>query len=150
SSSSTTRRSLGRSPRAGLRSGPTTGSSPASSTAEWSTTCAASRPTWRSASRSRTGVTGTHGSRWLVAIPAEGRLTLELRVIERVNEVSAADWDALVREDASPFVEHAWLDCLEEAGCVGGRTGWLPRHLVLYEGSRLVAAAPAYLKTNSE
>jgi uncharacterized protein len=80
----------------------------------------------------------------------EDRLTLELRVIERVNEVPAADWDALVREDASPFVEHAWLDCLEEAKCVGGKSGWLPRHLVLYEGSKVVAAAPAYLKTNSE
>jgi predicted N-acyltransferase len=77
-------------------------------------------------------------------------LTLELRVIERIDEVPAMAWDALVREDASPFVEHAWLACLEEAGCVGGRTGWLPRHLVLYEDGRVVAAAPAYLKTNSE
>lgn len=77
-------------------------------------------------------------------------MTLELRVIERIGEVAAEDWDALVRDDASPFVEHAWLDCLEEAGCVGGRTAWLPRHLVLYDGNKLVAAAPAYLKMNSE
>ena len=77
-------------------------------------------------------------------------MTLELRVIERIREVPEAAWNALVREDASPFVEHAWLDCLEEAGCVGGQTGWLPRHLVLYEGREVVAAAPAYLKTNSE
>ncbi len=77
-------------------------------------------------------------------------MTLELRVIERVKDVPAAEWDALVREDASPFVEHAWLDCLEEAGCVGGESGWLPRHLVLYDEAKLVAAAPAYLKTNSE
>lgn len=77
-------------------------------------------------------------------------MSLELRVIERIAEVPAADWDAMVREDASPFVEHAWLHSLEEAGCVGGRTGWHPRHLVLYDGSKLVAAAPAYLKTNSE
>lgn len=77
-------------------------------------------------------------------------MTLELRVVERIREVPEAAWDALVREDASPFVEHAWLDCLEEAGCVGGRAGWTPRHLVLYDGDALVAAAPAYLKTNSE
>ena len=77
-------------------------------------------------------------------------MTLELRVIERVNEIPAAEWNALVREDASPFVEHAWLDCLEEAHCVGGKSGWLPRHLVLYDGKELVAAAPAYVKTNSE
>jgi predicted N-acyltransferase len=83
-------------------------------------------------------------------------LALELRVIERIAEVPAAAWDALVRSDASPFVEHAWLDCLEQAKCVGGKTGWLPRHLVLYDTSsrggesEVVAAAPAYLKTNSE
>jgi uncharacterized protein len=80
-------------------------------------------------------------------------LGLELRILERVSEVPADAWDALVREDASPFVEHAWLSCLEDAGCVGGKSGWLPRHLVLYDtsqGSRPIAAAPAYLKTNSE
>jgi uncharacterized protein len=75
---------------------------------------------------------------------------LELRILERVNEVPAEAWNALVREDASPFVEHAWLSCLEDAGCVGGKSGWLPRHLVLYDGKQVVAAAPAYLKTNSE
>lgn len=47
-------------------------------------------------------------------------------------------------------MEHTWLACLEEAGCVGGKTGWLPRHLALYDGGELVAAAPAYAKTNSE
>lgn len=77
-------------------------------------------------------------------------MTLELRVVERIAEVPAAAWNALVRDDASPFVEHAWLECLEEAGCVGGKTGWLPRHLVLYDGDGIVAAAPAYLKLQSE
>ncbi|MBN9166642.1 MAG: hypothetical protein BGO98_20695 [Myxococcales bacterium 68-20] len=77
-------------------------------------------------------------------------MTLELRVVERISDVPEAEWNALVRADASPFVEHAWLACLEEAGCVGGRTGWLPRHLVLYDGGEIVAAAPAYLKMNSE
>jgi predicted N-acyltransferase len=77
-------------------------------------------------------------------------LSLELRIIERIRDVPAPAWDALVREDASPFVEHAWLDCLEQGGCVGGKSGWHPRHLVLYDGSDVVAAAPAYLKMNSE
>lgn len=75
---------------------------------------------------------------------------LELRIVPRIAEVEAAAWDALVRPDASPFVEHAWLSALEDAGCVGEGTGWHPRHLLLYEGEELVAAAPAYLKTQSE
>ena len=75
---------------------------------------------------------------------------LTLRVVERIREIPSDAWDALVGDDASPFVEHAWLDCLEEAGCVGTSAGWIPRHLALYDGDALVAAAPAYLKTNSE
>jgi predicted N-acyltransferase len=57
--------------------------------------------------------------------------------------------------DDSPFVEHTWLECFEDAGCVGGEdddhaVGWQPAHLALYDGKELVAVAPAYLKTNSE
>ena len=76
-----------------------------------------------------------------------------LRVLERVRDVPVATWDALVAAsgpDGSPFVEHAWLDALEQTGCVGGRTGWVPAHLTLWRGETLVAAAPSYLKGNSE
>ena len=34
----------------------------------------------------------------------------------------------------NPFVAHAFLKALEDAGSVGGRTGWTPRHLVLKDG----------------
>lgn len=74
----------------------------------------------------------------------------ELRLHERVKDVPREVWDALAEPDGSPFVEWTWLDCLEEAGCVGGDTGWLPLHLGLYEDGRLVGLAPAYAKTNSE
>jgi predicted N-acyltransferase len=83
--------------------------------------------------------------------PEEGSFTL--RVIQRVREIPSATWDAMVAAagpDASPFVEHAWLDTLEETGCVGGETGWTPAHLTLWRGESLVAACPSYLKTNSE
>ncbi len=74
----------------------------------------------------------------------------KLRILQHIRDVDASAWDALARPSSSPFVEHAWLDCLEEAGCVGPRTGWLPNHFALFEGERLIAAAPAYLKGNSE
>ena len=75
---------------------------------------------------------------------------MELRLLERVRDVDRDAWNALVGPDDSPFVEWTWLDCLEEAGCVGPGTGWLPRHLALFDGKDLVAAAPAYIKGNSE
>ena len=77
-----------------------------------------------------------------------------LRVHARVADIDAKLWDACVGEHGSPFVEHAWLDCFEQAGCVGGdgehAEGWTPAHLALYEGDDLVAVAPAYIKTTSE
>ena len=76
--------------------------------------------------------------------------TIELRLCERVKDIPQAEWDALAEADPSPFVEWTWLDCLEEAGCVGGDTGWQPLHFSLYEDGRLLALAPAYAKTNSE
>ncbi|CAN5404053.1 GNAT family N-acetyltransferase [soil metagenome] len=93
--------------------------------------------------------------------PLPGRsLTTELEVsiLSRVNEVPREAWDALCGEDSSPFVEWTWLDCLEEAGCVGSErahsSAWGPCHLVAYMGTgkerKLVAAAPMYMKGNSE
>ena len=75
---------------------------------------------------------------------------LTLRVLDGVRDVPRESWDALLRPGSSPFVEHTWLSCLEEAGCVGERTGWLSRPLALFDGDELIAAAPAYIKGNSE
>lgn len=73
-----------------------------------------------------------------------------LRVLDRVREIPAATWDAMLGEESSPFVEHAWLDMLEETGCVGGDTGWVPAHLSLWKDDALVAVAPSYVKGHSE
>jgi predicted N-acyltransferase len=77
-------------------------------------------------------------------------MVLELRVLDRVREIPEATWNALVGPDDSPFVEHTWLDCLEEAGCASAKQGWLPAHAALYEDGELVALAPTYMKTSSE
>jgi predicted N-acyltransferase len=86
-------------------------------------------------------------------VPSSDDGTYTLRVVERVREIPSATWDALATSggpDSSPFVEHAWLDALEETGCVGGETGWVPAHLTVWRGDTLVAACPSYLKGNSE
>jgi uncharacterized protein len=75
---------------------------------------------------------------------------LKLELLERIKDVPKAEWDSLVGDDDSPFVEHTWLDCLEEAECVGGDVGWLPRHFALTRGKTLIAAAPVYIRGGSE
>lgn len=73
-----------------------------------------------------------------------------LRVLQRVGDIPKSKWNALVGDESSPFVEHEWLDALEESGCVGGSTGWSPLHLSLWREDELVAVAPAYAKQHSE
>ena len=69
-----------------------------------------------------------------------------LEILEKLTEVPAADWNALLPSDASPFLKHAFLSTLEETGCVGGNTGWQVTHLGLYKEDRLIGAMPLYLK----
>jgi predicted N-acyltransferase len=73
-----------------------------------------------------------------------------LRVLRSVREIPEADWDALLGPESSPFVTHAWLDMLEETGCVGEETGWAPVHQSLWRKEKLIAVAPTYVKAHSE
>ena len=70
-------------------------------------------------------------------------------MLSGVAAVPREEWDALVG-DASPFLEWGWLASLEDAGCVGDRSGWAAKPLVLREAGRLIAACPLYVKGNSE
>lgn len=96
----------------------------------------------------------------LADIPAEewDRLRAGARPLERKAESLPEGVDSaseLVdsisqQDDANPFITYAFLASLENAGTVGGHTGWAPRHLVLRDREdRLIAAMPAYRKAHS-
>jgi predicted N-acyltransferase len=72
----------------------------------------------------------------------------EIRFLDGLGGILAADWDALV-PDGNPFVSHAFLSGMEAKGCLREDYGWRPYHLAILDGGRLVAAAPTYLKGNS-
>ena len=79
-----------------------------------------------------------------------------------LSGVDAAQWDACANPAAdavrdpqgerhNPFLSHAFLHALETAGCVGGRSGWQPTHILVDSpGGPLRAVAPAYLKSHSQ
>ncbi len=77
-----------------------------------------------------------------------------VEVVPRIADVPAEAWDACANPDGAtfnPFIAHGFLEALEDAGAVGGRTGWTPRHLVLRTAKGEVAGcAPCYLKTHSQ
>ncbi len=75
--------------------------------------------------------------------------TLNLSLHRHVADIDPAEWNACAGSD-NPFVSHAFLSAVEESGSAGSRTGWLPQHAALRDGSgRLVACAPMYAKSHS-
>ena len=57
-----------------------------------------------------------------------------VKAVPSISAVAAADWDACANPDPAtynPFLSHAFLKALEDAGTVGQGTGWIPHHLVL-------------------
>ena len=77
-----------------------------------------------------------------------------IRVLGSLGDIDAGDWDACANPEGqafNPFLTHAFLSALEESGSATAETGWLPRHLVVEDaGSRIVGAAPCYLKSHSQ
>jgi predicted N-acyltransferase len=93
--------------------------------------------------------------------------TLTIEAVGGLDEVDRDSWNALAHPGwtvgpggrlagggpraFNPFVTYDFLRALEDSGCVGGRSGWYPRHLAVREaGGALIGAAPAYLKTHSQ
>ena len=76
---------------------------------------------------------------------------IELRVLDRIDAVSAEHWDGLLAADSTPFLRHAFLAALEEHGCVGGNTGWQVAHLAIYptDSDKPIGLMPLYLKSHS-
>ncbi|MDH3893940.1 MAG: GNAT family N-acetyltransferase, partial [Chromatiales bacterium] len=54
---------------------------------------------------------------------------METEILDRIEQVSAADWNAVAGDD-NPFLRHEFLAALERNACVGPGTGWHPRHMI--------------------
>ena len=73
-----------------------------------------------------------------------------------LSDIPAADWDAVAAPEQStgrpvdPFTTHRFLAALERSGSTGTGTGWQPKPLALYDGAKLAAAAPLYIKSHSQ
>lgn len=75
---------------------------------------------------------------------------LTVKYIDSIADIPTPAWNALCDVAHNPFAAHEWLTALEDTGCVGAGTDWRPRHLTLWRGTELVAAAPAYIKESSD
>jgi predicted N-acyltransferase len=84
-------------------------------------------------------------------------VTFQVKIAQGLKAVPATDWDACAvgtgsgdDDPVNPFVSHAFLSALEDSGCVGGKTGWAPVHILVEdEAGKLLGTAPCYLKSHS-
>jgi predicted N-acyltransferase len=75
------------------------------------------------------------------------------RVLSGISDIAAAAWDRLANPPGAafnPFVSHAFLKALEESGSATAEEGWQPAHIAIEDSGRLIAAAPAYVKSHSQ
>ena len=79
----------------------------------------------------------------------DGTHSFSLSLHRSIAEVGAQEWDRCAGLD-NPFVTYGFLSAVEDSGSAGPRTGWLPQHAVLRDGSGAIAAlAPMYAKSHS-
>jgi predicted N-acyltransferase len=75
----------------------------------------------------------------------------EISFAPRMAEIDRAEWDALAEPYGTPLLSWGALALLEASGSIVPETGWTGAHLLVRRSgdSRLVAAAPLYVKTHS-
>ncbi len=74
---------------------------------------------------------------------------LTARISHGVSDLAADAWNALAGA-GDPFLTHAFLTLLETSDSVGDASGWTPLPIVAEQDRKIVAAAPAYLKSHSQ
>ena len=70
------------------------------------------------------------------------------RIVTDFSRIDERDWNQLDHGD-NPFLAYAFLYALEASASISAESGWQPHHLGLYQGDRLVAFAPTYIKSHS-
>jgi predicted N-acyltransferase len=76
----------------------------------------------------------------------------DIRLLSSIADIPAAEWNAVCATDY-PFIQHAFMNALEQSGAVSAEQGWVPRHIAVYDNTHdrdaLIAIMPGYLKTHS-
>ncbi len=82
----------------------------------------------------------------------DGADSLTIEVHGGLANITPSSWDGCANPSGAPhdpFVSWSFLQALEESGCVGGRSGWRPAHLIAREAGAAVGVMPLYLKDHS-
>lgn len=74
----------------------------------------------------------------------------EFIAIPAINAIPKDQWDALLPDNAGPFLRYDFLHALESSGSVSVDTGWTPSHLISLDDTGTPnLVLPAYIKDHS-
>jgi predicted N-acyltransferase len=73
-------------------------------------------------------------------------LPIQITTHDTIASIDETTWDALVD---SPFLEHRFLQLLEDTGCVGEESGWIPAYVTATQSDQVIGALPLFVKTHS-
>jgi predicted N-acyltransferase len=77
---------------------------------------------------------------------------IQFQLHSSISDIPSDKWDKCLVDDpdASPFMQHSWLRCLEESKCVSKETGWMPQHVsISVDGENYSGFVPLYVKSHS-
>lgn len=77
-----------------------------------------------------------------------GLFKSQIRIVDSILNISPESWGCLQAPDF-PFTDYAFLSSLEEAHCLGDRTGWTPIYITAWINDRLTGALVLFAKDNS-
>lgn len=67
---------------------------------------------------------------------------------DSISELNREDFNS-IQDPECPFLEYEYLEALENSGCIGPSTTWIPKYLVLYDGARLIGSVTFFIKLDS-
>jgi hypothetical protein len=66
-----------------------------------------------------------------------------LKIFSGIEEIPSEEWNSLALHSA-PMLEYEYFRALEKSGSISAERGYIPAHLGLYDGSKMIAIAPLY------
>ncbi|WP_460054847.1 GNAT family N-acetyltransferase [Spirochaeta dissipatitropha] len=73
---------------------------------------------------------------------------LEFRFHDSMADIDPDGWNR-IGSAASFLIKHSWLASLEKSRSVSPSTDWSPLHALTYDGNKLIAGMPMYLRSKS-
>ncbi len=73
---------------------------------------------------------------------------LSINIYDSIKHIDKEQYNHIVDAD-NPFLEYEFLEALEESGCVGPKTTWLPYYMVLSDKGKIVGAVTFYIRYDS-